>query len=321
VIVPHLRDDYPHKESQTIHNFHFLVESLRAQNFPASDFELVLPDSQWKRRKDYFSEHPQPFAVKHIPKKASLWHQRRFCDISNGYNTGIVHADGELLLLLSSGCEFRPDALRRCWEWREKGLAAAFMYDCVCANAVLRIDCRRTSLFWHDGLEVFPAGCNGKFYAGFYGHQCAPLSDCLEVNGFDELWDGTKGANDTEFGVRLSKAGVRFVHDENLELKEHAHTDLPWGTVLDPNCEDGRWHAFRELKAKWLHLRNMDPLTGYEANRYPMPVQVMEHLRDLTMRLGGEIPPWASTYTDKRLCFDLRTLRRERRERDGLANP
>ncbi len=316
VIVPHVRDDYPHPESDKIHNFHYLVESLRAQNFPFTDFELILPDTQWERRKDYFTEHPQTFAVKHCPKKASLWYQRKFPDIANGYNTGIIQADGELLLLLSSGCEFGPDALWLCWDWHVKGYAAAFMYDWVQGARVTRPDTRRDSLIQHDGVQYFMPE-PGKFYAGFYGHQCCPLAMALKVNGFDELYDGTKGGQDVEFGVRLSRAGQVFVHDENLELREHAHKDLPWGTVLDPDSENARWDVFRRLLGLCRYDRPFPPDT-WQANRRPIAQSVMDLVKKTTLELGGEIPPWHTVYTDPDLCFSLKNLWAERRERDGL---
>ena len=316
VIVPHVRDDYPHAGEPGTHVFHYLLESLQAQDFPVDDFELILPDTQYDRRADCFEKNPQPFTVKHVPKKSTLWTRIGFCDISNGYNTGIIHADGKLLLLLSSGCEFEPDALSICWHWYRQGWLAGFMYDVKAGARIVRADTRRDELYAAGGIKRYRPT---DTYTAFYGHQCASLQACLDVNGFDEQFDGTKGWNDVEMGIRLSKAGYHFVHDESLELIEHAHTDLPWGTFLSPDCEDGRWAKFTERRHEQISYRTLDPAVSFEANRYPFPKQQMEGIKRRVIAEGGEIPPWHTIYTDHGLCFDLKALWRERRKADGLS--
>ena len=323
VIVPHVRGDYPYVEDPRVHNFHWLVDSLTRQDFPASDFELVLPDTLFESRKDYFRDHPQPFAVKHVPKKQTPWTRLGFCDISSGYNTGLIHADGELTLHLSSGCEFGPDLLRRCWEWHEAGRAVGILYDRKAGDSIVWQDGRREHVFGSGGKYFFdapvkPFTSKTLFYQSFYGHQSVPLSACFKVNGYDELCDGTKGWNDVQFGVRLSKSGMNFVHDESIELVEHAHMDPGLPNCIKPDCHASRWQVFNEVRNEIMSFRTLDPDVSPEANRHPMPRWVYDVICKLTEKRGGEIPPWSETYLDEGLAFDLKNLWLERRRRDGL---
>jgi len=153
-------------------------------------------------------------------------------------------------------------------------------------------------------------------YTQFYGHQCVRLQAMLSINGFDELYDGSKGWNDCECGVRLSKLDYRFVHDENLELREHAHTDLPWGTLLDPDCCDGKYDKFFAWAHEAKSYRTLDPVTTWRANDYPWR-QVELVIRRCNEQ-GEPVPEWARVYADDRLCFNLKNLWQERRANDGL---
>jgi len=59
----------------------------------------------------------------------------------------------------------------------------------------------------------------------FYGYSSFSLEAALRVNGFNELFDGVKGQEDQDFGVRLDMAGYKdvFILDKDLWVIEHEH--------------------------------------------------------------------------------------------------
>ncbi len=72
----------------------------------------------------------------------------------------------------------------------------------------------------------------------FYGYSSLSLEAALKVNGFNELFDGDKGQEDQEMGLRLSMAGYNdlFLLDVNHWVIEHEHNPIP----LDVIKEDKR---------------------------------------------------------------------------------
>ncbi len=63
----------------------------------------------------------------------------------------------------------------------------------------------------------------------FYGYSSMSIEAALKVNGFNELFDGDKGQEDQEMGLRLSMAGYRdiFLLDVNHWVIEHEHLPVP----------------------------------------------------------------------------------------------
>jgi len=59
----------------------------------------------------------------------------------------------------------------------------------------------------------------------FYGYSSFSLEAALRVNGFNELFDGVKGQEDQDFGIRLDMAGYKdvFILDKDLWVIEHEH--------------------------------------------------------------------------------------------------
>ena len=91
------KDSYPAHSVQGPHIFDFALTSLEKQKF--TDFELIIVDALYNKRKDFFSTKNYAFPIKHIPPKPSIWHDRGMWAVCNARNTGITHADGELVVL------------------------------------------------------------------------------------------------------------------------------------------------------------------------------------------------------------------------------
>ena len=196
------------------------LESLRRQTF--RDFEVVIVDYFADERRSITDRYKDDLEIKHIREKPTIWHElpepngfetplrMKFPSVCNARNTGIIVADGELLVFLDDNILLEPKTLETCWKWYEKG----------CGLKIIRhrfnIDGNRI-LFEpaFKGLsqysEVFQKGSMVYSYRGAWTNAVAiPLEMELEVNGFNEDLDGVQGCDDIEHAIRLNNLAERI---------------------------------------------------------------------------------------------------------------
>jgi len=98
----------------------------------------------------------------------------------------------------------------------------------------------------------------------FYGGSSAELDALLKVNGVDEKFDGKKGLEDVDLGVRLEMAGYKglFILDKDLWHIEHWHKPVSdkvlWYRGPTPACNYGLLQ-YNKIRNKW--RANMEVLT------------------------------------------------------------
>ena len=113
------RNDHPFIDRPDLHCFDLMAGSLATQTF--GDFELILVDTLWEQRPDWFKEHPQPYPVKHVPSSPNFWHSLGRCGIVAQINRGIAWCDGELLFVGSESCIWPTHFLQLAWELYQQG--------------------------------------------------------------------------------------------------------------------------------------------------------------------------------------------------------
>jgi len=259
IIYGTAREDYPMKDRPGVHQFTPLLESLEKQTF--RDFELIISDALHEKRSYDFSKHS--FPVKHIDPKEFSWALKKgLWGLQDGFNWGLIHADGELLLWFGDCSELvNNDSLQIWWDWYEKGFYALSLFVYYKGNKPQLIDdaielvrssggtgtgAEDIKRLVEEGymkdvlrdsrwkyVEESPSGvlkCSGHL---FYGYSSSSLNDMLKVNGFDSNLDGCKALGDVECGIRLDKIGTQFVLDKRLWLVEHVHgkisDEVLWG--------------------------------------------------------------------------------------------
>lgn len=255
VILATAREDYPIIGLPQIHMLEPTIESLKIQTF--QDFELIVVDALHAERPGLFQEGSfradrLPFPVRHVPIASDhrFWADRRRWNVCGSLNTGILHANGELLVRIDDCSEFDESFLRRFWQgyqegfwpcamhirflegkparlndrYREIGLEASYqrpLKELYGENGLVR-DTRYDLVKKEGGRKIGPP-------EWFYGYSSMPLSAALKVNGFDELFDGNKGLEDCDMGSRLSMAGFenKFLLDVDHQVIEHEHKSIP----------------------------------------------------------------------------------------------
>jgi len=155
-----------------------VVEDLNAQTF--RDFELVIVDGlklHYARDADVLRKAKFPF--KHIAPKENLWTRNKKTCISNYRNTGLAAARGELVVNIDDVNYLPPVYLSLFWK--------AYKEHHICLTAT-----------WpHNGDQVF-------------GYGSYPLSMALDLNGYDEAYDGGMYLEDIDWGCRLFDYGLKM---------------------------------------------------------------------------------------------------------------
>ncbi len=255
VIMPTARDNYPIIGSPSIHVLEPTFPSLETQTF--RDFELIVIDALYPQKSEWIEAQEWSFPVKYVPVHPNhrFWLDRGRWNVCGQLNTGILYAEGELIVRIDDCSEFGEDFLQRFWEGYQQGYFPLAMHTKYIGGhqALNNEDYRQSGYEFAEGgpdrkriLErVYGEGNpirdsrwpivdrNGGRMIGpsqwFYGYSSMSIEAALKVNGFNELFDGDKGQEDQEMGLRLSMAGYRdiFLLDVNHWVIEHEHLPVP----------------------------------------------------------------------------------------------
>jgi len=225
----------------------YALHSLAKQTFPKEDFELLIIDDFHMDRGDLIidmAEHLHLENIRVLRSKPNYWRSNRL--IANARNTGLIHAEGELIVFLDDFCWVSPRWLEEHWLTYQRT-----PYTMIGAgNAVRYISGRYDDLdqlsppdvgnnvdgAFIRNLAQFKVsdtrGPNSKRDCGggwFYTmNASAPLEKIVRVNGFDEEYDLTS-EEDIDLGLRLERIGCRFFyrpdHDCTVFHVDHREVD------------------------------------------------------------------------------------------------
>jgi hypothetical protein len=277
----------------------WFVDSLHRQAAHVSDLniQLVFVDTRlWydgePRRQEFIDAVAGRFDFVHTPPKDTVWQGPRkltqedyFC-ASSARNTGCMHAKHEYLLFVDDLSVLMPGWLGNAMHAAKEGYVVCGAYKKV------------FNLVVEDGVAVSydenPKGVDSRLQFGsyegiipWYGNAlygCSfgcPTESFLTVNGFDELLDG-QGGEDTDFGLRLERAGNKIYYNINMMTleSEELHGQLPVMKRIIKKAADGG------LDASWVCLNRVQQ----ETTRI-RPMQELYELREERARvLAGEQP-------------------------------
>lgn len=336
IIYGTARPDYPLVDMPEVHQFTPLLESLDKQTF--RDFELIISDVLHDKRSYDFSKYS--FPVKHVNPSEFSWALKKgLWGLQDGFNWGLVHAEGELLLWFGDCCEVvNGDSLQIWWDWYLKGFYAHALFVYYKANQPFLVDEAIEAKYTIGGgsgpedfkklvkegymkkilrdsrwlyVEESPNGvypCSGQL---FYGYASSSLDDMLKINGYDSNFDGSKALGDIECGLRLDRIGCQFVLDKRLWLVERVHQPIPkevlWGTP-----EKG------DFRSNYSLLKLNQNKNKVKANDYKLTEEELEWI--VEHGTHWSVPrPEEESYRHQLLMdwfndppmYDLRTLRLE----------
>lgn len=216
VLMITVRPDAAYLEHPEWSLFGKIVDDLNAQTF--QDFELVVVDGLYKWRDNGGGLLDLRFHDKEVvrkalgrasfpyqrrPPKTNLWTRNKKCCISNYRNTGIANASGELVVNIDDVHDMPPTYLELFWRaWSEKKICLSATWP---HNGDQRIP--RNDILNPDRVYVqkYPAMRGQVFGYGSY-----PLDLALQLNGYDEAYDGAMYLEDIDWGSRLYDAGLKM---------------------------------------------------------------------------------------------------------------
>lgn len=258
-----VRDDHGYLEHPEWTTLGRIVEDLAAQ-VDAPAFELIIVDGVhgrvgnaslydplWERQRAS-GDHGQilwypGFAIHHIPPRpGSPWVRMRKVAISAYRNTGIAAARGQLIVNLDDCCRLPPNFVATMWRgWRDHGTALAMTWP-------------------ESGDQRRP----GKVTAPgqVYGFGSFPRELALQLNGYDEAFDGGQGLEDIDWSTRLFHSGLRQAFVQLPGFRIEAQTGHS-PRAIDPvrpivKCCNAAWQTQnvwrqlgiqRNLAAQWDH--------------------------------------------------------------------
>ncbi len=230
LVMATARASYP-VEKKGPHIFEIILKSLESQTF--TDFEFIIVDSLYNKRKDFFQHKHYSFPVKHIEPRPNIWLSKGMWALCSARNQGIIHSDGELVVFIDDVFGFGPDWLELYWNYYEKdGLFAQALADFYTPEGekLIRggewvrdsrwkfVDEGSAYLMKYGDAYIHNVG------SWFYGAGAsASMEMLLRVNGFDENFDGTKSLEDCDLGNRLAMLGCQFVFDKRLKINGYPH--------------------------------------------------------------------------------------------------
>lgn len=228
VVTITMRDDIRLKKQR---------DFLDAQTFPHDEFEWIIVDDFYKDRVEMVPEWGEsPFPITHV----GPYILKDYSAPSAAANTGLLHASGELVHLMVDYMKPSLGLLQRHWDiYQEYGPRVVISSLFTPGNGQTSDVDRPIDISIEDGLgeitDVKKIG--GKFWAG----RCdtIPLKEALDVNGFDERFDGIRAGMDVIFGMKLIKNGNRWLLDQKEPAQDeflHAPhrkglSDEEWGKL------------------------------------------------------------------------------------------
>ncbi|MDG6925597.1 MAG: glycosyltransferase [Nitrososphaerota archaeon] len=341
VVLCTARDDHCLVDLPDVHLFTPTVVSLQKQTF--RDFELIVVDALQSQREGFFRN--VGFPVKHIPPKASPFASNGMWAVCNAMNTALLHAEGELIVKVDDASQFAPGYLQRIWNWYSIGLFPLSLVRYRRGGATVRFDDSARSYYLSqmgnaaeaeygnlakeklDTLETLYGKGNAiddsrlpymkeSFAVApwnwVYGYVAAPLELFLDLNGYDEAFDGKKSLEDVDLGLRAYNMGHKdsFILEKGLWAEENFHSLVSERVV---------WSRARPAMCNYAILRLHENQKVTRANTRRFTSQELSFLKKESQKtpcshsggadydLGEAFRFWAENVP----VFDLKTMRRE----------
>lgn len=196
--------------------FKYAFESLKEQTFPHDDFEYIIIDGYYDRRKEevekLIDKMNFDFPVIYLPEKSSRWKGQRF-QICNARNTALIFANGTWIVNHDDCTKMEPDWIEKHVAWMEMRkdyivTGSWIGYQLVVdGEGIMGVYGPEDRMKIIKEPQIVSAGW-------FYGQNCSyPLEAALNINGFDEELDGEMGQEDINLGIRLERNGFKVIYD------------------------------------------------------------------------------------------------------------
>jgi glycosyltransferase involved in cell wall biosynthesis len=239
----------------------FELPSFVGQTFWEDDFEIIIVDDAVGNRQEDIRNFSRTNHINIKWMRSKKPYFRSNANIGCARNTGLIHAEGDLVIFIDDYSCIRPEYLESMWvAYKEHqgyspvGPVKSVEYcDPPFYPLKIRSEDRRS-----ESSDIKTAGkrrvkCPSNWF--YTSNASAPLREIIKVNGFWEMADLTR-EEDAMFGMALARNGWKFcfvntistsvyhmVHGQepvNNRFREVSYKELGWDSVdIDGRMVEG----------------------------------------------------------------------------------
>lgn len=233
----------------------FELPSFARQTFPKDDYEIIIVDDLPENRQGQIEKFAKETGINVKWMRSKKPYYRSNANIGCARNTGLIHAQGELVIFIDDYSCIRPEYLECMWVAYKENIGYSpvgpvisvepcdppypAIDDMKIHNQDMRV--RTPGKDGNKRLEVFE--CQSNWF--HTSNASAPMRKIININGFLELADITR-EEDVMFGMALAKNGGKLcyvnspqtavyhmLHTEevNRKYREPTYKELGWETV------------------------------------------------------------------------------------------
>jgi hypothetical protein len=194
------------------------LECLQRQTF--KDFDIIISHRYPNDLPDANVLQKYTFPIKIIREKPSIWHNLGvYNTVANNKNTAIIHSTGELLFHIDDFTLFNENILQEAWDLYKDGkyLTSKTM-RCIEYNPEkykevkkfnkghLKMVNEENGWYSEDKPLTLSTNKHQEIGMNVFWTCGATVSrdEILQINGYDEVWDGSLAGLDMDAGDRLA---------------------------------------------------------------------------------------------------------------------
>jgi hypothetical protein len=304
-----------------------------AQDYDPQSFELIIVDLLYDKRREQLRElveRLQPaFPILHARDRSTPFRDEGLLRIASPKNTGAMLARTTDAIVFTDDCQvIPPRALSYLAEWASKGLGATMCYEKRIWGHGKREDrvTGKDARGHHLGIAEGQAKQVPPREIGFLGGTCSmlPVRALVEVNGWDEMFDGSRQLEDADMILRLAAIGQNMAYDNRLTIVEYEaggyDPDVVSTQAIKCNGAYAQfvWGLGRKQANRGEHLDEViQRMAWKDCLRIKEGQKCYPHMSPCTKM--GEPEDLNRIFRDPRLVFDLADMRSREDWIDWLA--
>ncbi len=241
----------------------FQLPSFAKQSFSKEDFEIIIIDDYPVNRKDNILDFGKKNGLNIKWMRPKPLHYRSQAQIGNARNTGLIHAQGELIIFIDDFSAIKPRYIDNVWSIYTQNPGYSHIGSVISVEYVGSgiTDLNSIKILTNDSRSIFTHNYGIKDYnykpvytehriksspcssGWFYtSNASAPLEKIIQVNGFWEIADLTR-EEDVLMGLALDRVGwkFRFVDEPDSYVYHMVHGSSTPKKYVDVTYESLGW--------------------------------------------------------------------------------